>query len=177
VLDAAARHGIGVIARVVDYGGLLWDDVRPGHAFAPRDHRLFRPPGWVEAAMPTLEAMRPVAERHGLTLLQLACAWTLSHPAVTTAVPTLIQEPGPGARPVEAKRAELAATPARSPLSAQEVAELRALGDNTGSMLLKGATPDHEGPPLPDRWAVDEELGALAARWGITPARQLVKST
>jgi hypothetical protein len=44
-------------------------------------------------------------------------------------------------------------------------------------MLLKGATPDHEGPPLPDRWAVDEGLGALAARWGITPARQLVKST
>ena len=177
VLDAAARHGIEVIARVVDYGGLFWDDVRGGHAFAPRDHRLFRPPGWVEAALPTLDAMRPLAERHGLTLLQLACAWTLAQPAVTTAVPTLIQEPGPDARPIETKRAELAATPARSPLSAAEVAELRALGDNTGSMLLKGATPDHEGAPLPDRWAVDEGLEALAGRWGITPARQLVKTT
>jgi hypothetical protein len=96
---------------------------------------------------------------------------------VTTAVPTLIQEPGPGARPIEAKRAELAATPARSPLGADEVAALRALGDNSGSMLLKGATPDHRGDPLPDRWAVDGDLAALAGRWGIDPERQLVKTT
>ena len=26
--------------------------------------------------------MRPIAERHGLTLLQLACQWNLAHPAV-----------------------------------------------------------------------------------------------
>jgi aryl-alcohol dehydrogenase-like predicted oxidoreductase len=40
-LRAAARHDVQVIARVVDYGGLFWDDVLPGHAFAPRDHRGF----------------------------------------------------------------------------------------------------------------------------------------
>ena len=61
-------------------------------------------------------------------------------------------------------------------LSAEEVAELRAIGDNTGSMLLKGATPDFEGEPLPDRWAVDHELAELAGRWGIEPARDLTKA-
>ena len=34
VLPAARRYDIDVITRVVDYGGLFWDDVRPGHAFA-----------------------------------------------------------------------------------------------------------------------------------------------
>ena len=55
--------------------------------------------------------------------------------------PTLIQEPGAGARPIEDKRAELAAVPALPPLSEEEVAEIRAIGDNTGSMALKGAAP------------------------------------
>ena len=49
VLPAAAAQRHEVITRVVDYGGLFWDDVRPGHAFAERDHRAFRPDGWVES--------------------------------------------------------------------------------------------------------------------------------
>ena len=173
-LEAAERHGVDVIARVVDYGGLFWDDVLPGHDFAERDHRLFRPQGWIEAGREKLERMRPVAERHGLTPLQLSCAWDLAHAPVKTVVPTLIQEPG--GRAVEAKRDELAATPRQSPLSAAEVAELRDIGDNRGSMLLKGATPDHDGPALTDRWGVDEQLAELAARWRIDPARDLTKS-
>ena len=35
--------------------------------------------------------------------------------------PTLIQELGPGAKSIERKRAELAAVPAESPLSEEEV--------------------------------------------------------
>ena len=34
-------------------------------------------------------------------------------------------------------------------------------------MLLKGATPDHEGDERPDRWPVDAEKAEVAARWGI----------
>ncbi len=87
-------------------------------------------------------------------------------------------DPGarPGARAVEAKRAELAAVPAGPVLSAEEVAELRAIGDNTGSMALKGAVPGFEGEPLADRWPIGEELSAVAGRWGIEPARDLVKA-
>src|SRR3954468_9014969 len=146
-LPAASAHGVSVITRVVDYGGLFWDDVLPGHSFAPQDHRMFRPDGWIERGRERLAGMRAVAERHGLTMLQLACAWNLAHEAVRCVVPTLIQEPGGAARPVEAKRAELAAVPASSVLSSVEVEELRAIGDNHGSMALKGATPDHEGEP------------------------------
>jgi hypothetical protein len=58
-------------------------------------------------------------------------------------------------------------------LSAAEVALIRDLGDNTGSMALKGAAPDFEGEPLPDRWPLTAELAELAGRWGIDPRRDL----
>ena len=172
-LAAARDHGVRVITRVVDYGGLFHDDVLPGHRFADHDHRGFRPDGWVEAGREKLERLRPIAERHGLTTLQLACAWNLAHDPVECVAPTLIQEAGPDAKPIEAKRAELAAVPAESPLSAEEVDEIRRIGDNTGSMLLKGATPDHDGEERPDRWPVDQERAELARRWGIDPERDL----
>jgi aryl-alcohol dehydrogenase-like predicted oxidoreductase len=165
VLPTAAAQGVDLITRVVDYGGLFHDDVLPGHEFPRTDHRGFRPAGWVEAGRERLERMRPVAERHDLTMLQLACQWNLAHDAVRCAAPTLIQEPG-GEKPVEDKRAELAATPAEIVLTPAEVAEIRELGDNTGSMALKGANPAYD-EELPDRWPLDGELAAVAERWGI----------
>ncbi len=190
VLDAAAANEVKLITRVVDYGGLFHDDVRPGHAFAEYDHRKFRPAGWVEAGVEKLERMRPYAERHGLTMLQLACQWNLAHPAVECVAPTLIQESspplgsappaGPGAepsapRPIEDKRAELARLPSQTLLSNTELAELGAIGDNRGSMTLKGASVEYEGEPLADRWTIDDELAELAVRWEIAPRRDLVK--
>jgi aryl-alcohol dehydrogenase-like predicted oxidoreductase len=174
-LPAALRHDVRVIARVVDYGGLFHDDVRPGHPFPEWDHRTFRPGGWVERGRDRMERMRPIAERHGLTMLQLASAWTLAQAPVACVAPTLIQEPGPDAKPIEAKRAELAAVPAGPVLSDEEIETIRAIGDNAGSMALKGGVPDHAGDPLPDRWAIDGELAELAGRWGIAPERDLQK--
>jgi aryl-alcohol dehydrogenase-like predicted oxidoreductase len=172
VLDAAARFEVDIVTRVVDYGGLFHDDLLPGHPFPPGDHRGFRPEGWVEAGREKLERMRPIAERHGLTMLQLACAWNLSHAVVGCVAPTLIEEPG-GAKPIERKREELAAVPEHSPLSVEEAVEIRAIGDNTGSMLLKGATPDHEGEDQADRWEITKEQVEVARRWRIDPERDL----
>jgi aryl-alcohol dehydrogenase-like predicted oxidoreductase len=174
VLDAAVEQNVGVITRVVDYGGMFHDDVLPGHELAKHDHRRFRPEGWVAEGREKLQRMRPSAERHGLTMLQLACQWNLAHPAVRCVAPTLIQESGREARPIEDKRAELAALSAlaalpQAQLSEAEVAELRAIGDNTGCMALKGASAAHEGEPLADRWPLDERLRELAAAEGIDP--------
>jgi aryl-alcohol dehydrogenase-like predicted oxidoreductase len=176
VLPAAREQGVDVITRVVDYGGLFHDDVLPGHPFPKWDHRTFRPQGWVEAGRAKLAELRPIAERHRLTPLQLACEWNLSQPAVRCVVPTLIQEPGARAKPVEAKRAELAAVAEEPDLTEAEVAAIRAIGDNTGCMTLKGAAPDHEGEPAPDRWSLDPDLIEVGERWGIAPERDLVRT-
>ena len=175
-LGAAARADVSVITRVVDYGGLFWDDVLPGAELSDGDHRAFRLQGWIEAGRERLERMRPTGERAGLTPMQLACHWNLAHEAVECVVPTLIQEAGEEARPIEDKRAELAALPHDAPLSEADVAEIRAIGDNTGSMALKGASPEHEGEERPDRWGLDDELVGVGERWGIDPDRDLRKA-
>ena len=157
-LDAAAKHDVSVITRVVDYGGLFWGDVLPGHRFAERDHRRFRPDGWVEAGYERLSRMQPYADAAELTTIQLACQWNLAHPAVKCVAPTLIQEAGSEARPIEEKREELAALPEQR-LGADEVETIAAIGDNRGSMTLKGASPEHEGLERPDRWPLERRAG------------------
>jgi aryl-alcohol dehydrogenase-like predicted oxidoreductase len=170
-LPAAEKHGVKIITRVVDYGGLFHDDVKPGHQFGTQDHRTFRPAGWVEAGNKKLEQMRAIAGHHGLTMLQLACLWNLAHPMVECVVPTLIQEIG--GKPIESKVEELAALPDLV-LPREEIEAIRKIGDNTGCMALKGGNPQHEGDPLADRWPIDPELAQVGARWQISPERDLV---
>ncbi len=173
VLDAVAAANVSLITRVVDYGGLFFDDLLPGAELARGDHRGFRPAGWIEAGRERIAPMRPIARRNELTLIQLACQWNLAHGPVACTAPTLIQEVGPDARSIEHKRAELAALPAAQRLADDDVAAIRALGDNTGSMALKGANPEFEGDEQPDRWTLDEQLRSVAARWRIEPERDL----
>jgi aryl-alcohol dehydrogenase-like predicted oxidoreductase len=173
-LDAAARHEVKILTRVVDYGGLFWGDLRPAMELGRTDHRSFRPDGWIEAGVEKLDRLLPYAERNGLTPIQLACQWNLAHPAVECVAPTLIQETGPEARLIEEKRAELAALPAEQRLSDADREEIRAIGDNTGCMVLKGASPAFEGEEQPDRWGLSKELVEAGGRWGIDPARDLI---
>jgi aryl-alcohol dehydrogenase-like predicted oxidoreductase len=175
-LPACERHGVRVLARVVDYGGLFHDDVPDEGLLTEGDHRRYRPAGWVEAGRALLEELRPIADRHGLTMLQLSCAWTLAQPAVACVAPTLIQEAGPAAKPVEAKRAELAAVPREPVLEQGELDAIAAIGDNTGCMKLKGASPVHAGEERPDAWPLDDELRAIGRRFGIEADRDLVGS-
>jgi len=172
-LPAAAKHGVNLITRVVDCGGLFHDDVKPGHAFGAQDHRAFRPAGWVEAGNKKLDQMRPIAEKHNLTPLQLACAWNLSQPPVKSVVPTLIQESGSGGKTIESKSDELASLP-ETKLSAEEVEMMTRLGDNRGCMALKGANRNHTTAAEADRWGLSPDLESVGKKWGIDPDRDLV---
>jgi len=179
-LPAAVKHDIRIITRVVDYGGIFHDDVLPGHAFRQNDHRAFRPAGWVEAGRAKIEGMRAIAQKHRLTMLQLASLWNLSQPPVESVIPTLIQEADAGAKPIEAKVDELAAlgTDARLAalkLSAEEIEAMLRIGNNKGCMHLKGANPAHQGPALADQWPLRPELTDAGSRWGIDPGRDLIQ--
>ena len=175
VLGTAERSGTSVITRVVDYGGLFWGDLEPATPMHEHDHRRFRPQGWIERGRGRIAEMEPVMSAAGLSPIQLACQWNLAHPAVACAAPTLIQEAGDVARPIEDKRSELAALPIEGRLDADAVARVRAIGDNTGSMKLKGASPDQE-QVAPDRWPLSDELALTATRHGIDPERDLAQT-
>jgi aryl-alcohol dehydrogenase-like predicted oxidoreductase len=172
-LPAAAKHHVNVITRVVDYGGLFHDDVKPGHKFAAQDHRVFRPAGWVEAGAEKIDKMRSIAGAHGLTMLQLACLWNLSQPAVRSVIPTFIQEDGPKTMTIESKVDELATLPEQK-LSAEDCEFIARAGDNKGCMELKGASRAHTGNPEADRWGLTADLEAVGKRWGIDPDKDLV---
>lgn len=173
VLPAAVKYEIDLITRVVDYGGIFHDDVKPGHKFGQHDHRAFRPAGWVEAAQGKMDSIRGIAERHNLTMLQLACLWDLAQAPVKSVVPTLIQESGAGARPIEAKAGELAALP-EIVLTRDECDFIARAGDNRGCMQLKGASRGHTTAAEADRWGLSPDLEAVGKRWGIDPDRDLV---
>jgi len=170
VLPAAAKYNVKLLARVVDYGGIFHDDVKPGHTFRDGDHRTHRAKGWVEHGFEKLEKVRPIAERHGLTMLQLSALWNLAQEPVKSVVPTLIQEAYEGAKSIESKADELAALPEKNPLTPEEIREMAQIGDNTGCMALKGASKRHLGQePRPDEWPIREDLAGVATRWGLEP--------
>ncbi|MBI5368573.1 MAG: chlorite dismutase family protein [Planctomycetes bacterium] len=172
-LPAARKHGVKVIARVVDHGGLFHDGIRSGHKFDRTDHRSFRPAGWVEEGLEKISGMRPIAERHGLSLLQLSASWCLAQEPVVSVIPTLMQELDGAGKPIDAQLEDLAALPAEARLTREEVAEIARLGDNQGSMPLKGGSRQYQGEPQADQWPITPELEEVARRWSLEPDRDL----
>lgn len=172
VLPAAQQHDIKLITRVVDYGGIFHDDVKPGHKFAAQDHRAFRAAGWVEAGNEKLNQLRPFCEKYGVTMLQLACLWNLSQAPVASVIPTLIQEIAPANKTIETKVDELATLPDVK-LSEEDIERIARIGDNKGCMALKGANRAHTTTPEADKWSLEPDLEAVGQRWGIDPDRDL----
>ena len=172
VLPAATQNNVKVMTRVVDFGGLFHDDVKPGHQFAAQDHRAFRPAGWVEAGHEKLKQLRPFCEKYGVTMLQLACLWNLSQVPVESVIPTLMQEVAPATKSIESKIDDLAALPDLK-LSPEDVERIAHIGANKGCMVLKGASRSHVTPPEADKWGLSPDLEAIGTRWGIDPDRDL----
>jgi hypothetical protein len=115
-----------------------------------------------------MDKLRPIAEKHNVTLLQLACLWNLAQPAVHCVVPTLIQEAGPESRSIEGKADELAALP-QIKLLEDDCEWIARVGDNQGCMALKGANQTHTGTPEPDRWGLTADLESIGRQWRIKP--------
>jgi len=101
-------------------------------------------------------------------MIQLACIWNLSQSPVKSVVPTCIQEPNPDAPTIEDMIQQVASLPDIR-LSPEEVAEIRTIGDNTGCMMLKGASQRHSvTPERPDEWQMRDDLLILAEKYGLS---------
>ena len=133
---------------------------------ATAEARSYRAEGWVDHGLDKIERMKPIADKHGLTLIQFAAIWNLSQPAVESVVPTFIQEAGEGVRSIEEQIQDFAALPDVR-LSAEESEFVRHAGDNTGCMMLKGASKRHQVSERPDEWPMREDLRELAVRHGL----------
>ena len=92
VLPVAQRYGLAVIPWSPLAGGWLSGAYREGAA-QPPSHRAERQPGRFdvqdpanEAKLAAVEALAELAEEAGLSLIHLALAFVLEHPAVTSAI-------------------------------------------------------------------------------------------
>lgn len=82
----AIEHGLGIIAYSPLERGLLTGKIKPGHVFAPGDHRAhhkhYRPHN-IERVNTMLDVLRPIAADKGCTLGQLVLRWTMDRPGIT----------------------------------------------------------------------------------------------
>lgn len=85
-LPFCLEHGLGVLVYSPLERGLLIDRPRPERFGDHRDQDPWFQPASYERIRRGLAELRPIAERHGLTLPQLAVRWVLTHPAVTCAI-------------------------------------------------------------------------------------------
>ena len=90
LLRWCGENGTGVVTYGPLAYGLLTGAIDATTTFTEDDHRrdkgsLFAP-GRREANLAVVDAMRPVAERLGCTLAQLALAWNFLQPGVTSAI-------------------------------------------------------------------------------------------
>lgn len=91
VLPFCRENGIGVIVHTPLAKGLLTGKYKPGHEFAPDDERsspgrqAYRGEG-LARTLQVIDRLKEWAEARGRSLAQLAIAWTLAHPAVTSSI-------------------------------------------------------------------------------------------
>lgn len=167
VLAAAEANQVDILTRVVDYGGLFFDIMKPGYEFKPGDHRAYRPDGWIERGCEKISEMRPIAEKYGLSMIQFASIWNLSQSPVKSVVPTFIQEGGDHAPSMEEMIDQVASMP-EIRFTPEEVEKIKNIGDNTGCMQLKGASERHEESTRPDEWPMRDDLLQLASKYGLS---------
>jgi methylglyoxal reductase len=88
-LPYCRQHGLAFLAYSPLALGLLTGKIGPDRTFPPGDLRGVRPMFSMENRQvvgQTLDKIRPVAQVHGITLAQLAIAWTIAQPGVTHAL-------------------------------------------------------------------------------------------
>jgi aryl-alcohol dehydrogenase-like predicted oxidoreductase len=118
VLPFCRKRGLGLIVYNPLEMGLLTGKVTMDRTFDATDQRsharLFRPENR-KRVLDCLDKVRPIAERHGMTLAQLAISWVIGEPGISAAIV--------GARTPEQVRENAKAAQFR--LSAAERAEVR----------------------------------------------------
>jgi len=87
LLEKAKDANVGIIPRVPLASGFLTGKFKKGHTFAADDHRARMSREEIDSQIDKVERLRPIAERRGQTMAQLALSWILSHEQVSVIIP------------------------------------------------------------------------------------------
>jgi aryl-alcohol dehydrogenase-like predicted oxidoreductase len=90
LIDQAGTRNVGILVRVPDASGILTGKVTADTKIDEKDHRSVRRGEWVRSALDKVEQLRPIAERNGLGITELAIKFILSKKPVSSVLPTVI---------------------------------------------------------------------------------------
>ena len=90
LLENAVKKDVGILVRVPDASGILTGKVNANTKIDEKDHRSVRKGEWIHASLKKVEQLRPIAERNGLNITELAIKFILSKKGISSVLPTVI---------------------------------------------------------------------------------------
>lgn len=90
LLQRAVKKDVGVLVRVPDASGILTGKVNADTKIDEKDHRSVRKGEWIRQSLQKVEQLRPIAERCGLGILELAIKFILSRQGISSVIPTMV---------------------------------------------------------------------------------------
>jgi len=92
LLENAFKKDVGILVRVPDASGILTGKVNEKTKIDEKDHRSVRKGEWIHESIHKVEQLRPIAERNGLTITELAIKFILTKKGIASVLPTVISE-------------------------------------------------------------------------------------
>jgi aryl-alcohol dehydrogenase-like predicted oxidoreductase len=92
LIDAGIKNNVGILVRVPDASGILTGKVNANTKIDEKDHRSVRKGEWIKASLEKVERLRPIAEKNGLSITELAIKFILSKNGISSVFPTVISE-------------------------------------------------------------------------------------
>lgn len=77
------------LIRVPHSSGMLEGKYTLETKFDESDHRSHRPRSWLVEGLQKIEHLKPLCEKRGVTLGQLALMWLYAHPSIVSALPNI----------------------------------------------------------------------------------------
>lgn len=90
LMQRAEQKDVGILVRVPDASGILTGKVNADTKIDEKDHRSVRKGEWIKSSLGKVEQLRPIAQRNGLSITELAIKFILSKKPLASVLPTVI---------------------------------------------------------------------------------------
>ena len=92
LMKKAEQEEVRVLVRVPEASGILTGKVNADTKIDEKDHRSVRKGEWIKASLQKVEQLRPIAERNGLTITELAMKFIMTKKGFASVFPTVVSE-------------------------------------------------------------------------------------
>lgn len=92
LMRKAEEKDVGILVRVPEASGILTGKVTADTKIDEKDHRSVRKGEWIKASLQKVEQLRPIAERNGLNITELAMKFIMTKKGFASVFPTVVSE-------------------------------------------------------------------------------------